>query len=57
MALSKTQTKRLGAILNIMFGDSVPSDVLTDLITKGYIEIKGQEYNLTAIDRDWETRY
>jgi|TARA_Y100000114_G_scaffold53249_2_gene48598 hypothetical protein len=56
MALSKTQTKRLGAILNIMFGDSVPSDVLTDLITKGYIEIKGQEYNLTAKGLDEKNR-
>ena len=36
MALSKTQTKRLGGILTVMFGDDIPSDLLTSLITEGY---------------------
>ena len=39
MALSKTQTRRLGGILSIMFGDSMPSEVLTELIKEGYVEI------------------
>ena len=56
MALSKTQTKRLGGILNIMFGDSIPSDHLTDLITHGYIELNGNDYKLTSKGLDEKNR-
>jgi len=48
MALSKTQTKRLGGILGVMFKDSLPSDMLTDLIKQGYIKLSGQNYVLNC---------
>lgn len=56
MALSKTQTRRLGGILGVMFGDSLPSEVLTGLITEGFIELKGQEYHLTEKGLDEKNR-
>jgi hypothetical protein len=56
MALSKTQTKRLGGILTIMFGDDIPSDLLTSLITDGYIVVNGNSYNLTAKGKDEKNR-
>ena len=56
MALSKTQTKRLGGILTVMFGDDIPSDVLTNLITEGYIKVEGQKYNLTEKGLDEKNR-
>ena len=56
MALSKTQTKRLGGILTIMFGDDIPSDLLTNLITDGYIVVNGQNYELTDKGKDEKNR-
>ena len=56
MALSKTQTKRLGGILTVMFGDDIPSDLLTNLITEGYIKVEGQKYNLTDKGLDEKNR-
>jgi hypothetical protein len=56
MALSKTQTKRLGGILTVMFGDAIPSDLLTTLITDGYIKVNGQNYDLTEKGLDEKNR-
>ena len=56
MALSKTQTKRLGGILTLMFGDDIPSDLLTSLRTDGYIRVDGQKYNLTDKGLDEKNR-
>ena len=56
MALSKTQTTRLGGILTVMFGDDIPSDLLTALITEGYIAVDGQKYNLTEKGLDEKNR-
>ena len=56
MALSKTQTKRLGGILTVMFGDDIPSELLTNLITEGYIKVEGQKYNLTEKGLDEKNR-
>lgn len=56
MALSKTQTKRLGGILTIMFGDDIPSELLTSLITEGYIKVNGQNYDLTDKGLDEKNR-
>ena len=56
MALSKTQTKRLGGILTLMFGDDIPSDLLTTLITDGYIKGNGQKYDLTEKGLDEKNR-
>jgi hypothetical protein len=56
VALSKTQTKRLGGILSVMFGDEIPSDNLTDLIQHGYIKVDGQSYRLTDKGLDEKNR-
>ncbi len=56
MALSKTQTKRLGGILTVMFGDDIPRDLLTSLITEGYIKVNGQNYDLTEKGLDEKNR-
>jgi len=56
MALSKTQTKRLGGILTLMFGDEIPSDLLTTLITDGFIKVNGQNYDLTEKGLDEKNR-
>ncbi len=39
-----------------MFGDSIPSDHLTDLITHGYIELNGNDYKLTSKGLDEKNR-
>jgi len=61
MALSKTQTKRLGAILTVMFGDEIPSDLLTSLVTEGYLKVDSSlqsvnNYILTAKGKDEKNR-
>ena len=56
MALSKTQTKRLGGILSVMFGDSIPSENLTELIKEGYIKLEGQNYKLTDLGMSEKNR-
>ena len=56
MALSKTQTKRLGGILAIMFGDDIPSENLTALISEGFIKVEGQKYILTDKGLDEKNR-
>ncbi len=56
MALSKTQTKRLGGILSVMFGDEMPSDLITDLIKAGWVEIKGDQAILTEQGLDEKNR-
>ena len=56
MALSKTQNHRLGSILAVMFKDSLPSEILTDLIKDGFVEVKGQDYSLTEKGLDEKNR-
>jgi hypothetical protein len=48
MALSKTQTKRLGSLLSIMFQDGdLPEPNLNDLLKEDFIKLKGTKYILT----------
>jgi len=56
VALSKTQTKRLGGILAIMFGDDIPSENLTALIGDGFIKVEGQKYTLNDKGLDEKNR-
>jgi len=56
MALSKTQTKRLGGILAVMFGDNLPNEIITDLIKQGFVKLNGQEYMLTEKGLDEKNR-
>lgn len=39
-----------------MFGDDIPSDLLTNLITDGYIVVNGQNYELTDKGKDEKNR-
>ena len=52
----QTQTKRLGGILAIMFGDDIPSENLTALIADGFIKVEGQKYTLTDKGLDEKNR-
>ena len=56
MALSKTQTKRLGSILSVMFGDEMPSDIITGLIQDGYVVIQGERAVLSDKGLDEKNR-
>ncbi len=56
MALSKTQTKRLGSILSVMFSESLPSELLTILISEGYVKLHEQDYLLTEKGLDEKNR-
>ena len=48
MALSKTQTKRLGSLLSIMFEDGkLPEPILKELLDKDFAKLKGTKYILT----------
>jgi predicted transcriptional regulator len=39
-----------------MFKDSLPSDILTNLIKDGFVELKGQDYSLTEKGLDEKNR-
>jgi len=56
MALSKKQNHRLGAILAVMFKDSLPSEILTELVKDGFAKIVGQDYSLTERGLDEKNR-
>lgn len=56
MALSKTQTKRLGGILSVMFGDEMPSELITELIKDGYIIIENDKAVLSDKGLDEKNR-
>ena len=47
MALSKTQNKRLGSILGVMFNDSLSEEILNSLTNEGYIKLEDSKYVLT----------
>ncbi|QDP49509.1 MAG: hypothetical protein GOVbin3695_38 [Prokaryotic dsDNA virus sp.] len=56
MALSKTQNKRLGSILSVMFKEDVPNNILTDLIQGGYVKLVEKDYVLTDKGKDEKNR-
>ena len=39
MALSKTQSRRLSVILTVMAKDSVPSNLLQDVLDEGFVAV------------------
>jgi len=47
MALSKTQNKRLGSLLSVMFNDQIPSDILNELIKEGFVVVTGDKFKMT----------
>ena len=57
MALSKTQTKRLGGLLSVMFKEeSMPSDLLNSLVKDGLVELKNGGAILTDQGNDERRR-
>lgn len=56
MALSKTQNKRLGLILSVMFNDDTPEELLTDVIKDGFIEKIDNNFQLTDKGIDEKSR-
>ena len=48
MALSKTQTKRLGSLLSLMFEDGkLPEPILKELLDEDFAKLKGTKSILT----------
>jgi|TARA_R110000823_G_C15526836_1_gene456315 hypothetical protein len=56
MALSKTQNKRLGAILSVMFKEETPRSLLSDVLADGYIEEIDNSFQLTTKGVDEKNR-
>ena len=43
MSLSKTQTKRLGTLLSVMFKEETPPKLLDDVVAGGFVKKNGDE--------------
>tara|TARA_R110000744_G_scaffold32267_2_gene75560 strand:+ start:201 stop:431 length:231 start_codon:yes stop_codon:yes gene_type:complete len=56
MALSKTQNKRLGLILSVMFNDDTPEELLSDVIKDGFVEKIDNNFQLTDKGIDEKSR-
>ena len=57
MALSKTQTKKLGGLLSVMFKEeTMPSDLLNKLIKEGLVELHSNHAILTDKGNDERRR-
>jgi hypothetical protein len=56
VALSKTQNKRLGAILSVMFKEDVPRCALEEVINEGFVTESEDDFNLTEKGLDEKNR-
>ena len=56
MALSKTQNRRLGSILSIMFKEEIPESAIVQILKDGLIERQGDDFILTAKGIDEKNR-
>ena len=56
MALSKTQNKRLGGILTVMFKEELPQDVEQQLVQEGFVEKNDSDIQLTDKGIDEKNR-
>jgi len=56
MALSKTQNKRLGAILSVMFKEETPTTLLQDVVQLGFVEKVDNSFQLTTKGVDEKNR-
>ena len=56
MALSKTQNKRLGGILTVMFKEELPQDVEQQLVQEGFVEKNDSNIQLTDKGIDEKNR-
>lgn len=56
MALSKTQNKRLGGILTVMFKEELPQEVEQELVQEGFVEKNDSDIQLTDKGIDEKNR-
>ena len=56
MALSKTQNKRLGSILSVMFKEELPETALVQILKDGFIQKDGDDFILTDKGIDEKNR-
>tara|TARA_R110002153_G_scaffold266806_1_gene430386 strand:- start:143 stop:373 length:231 start_codon:yes stop_codon:yes gene_type:complete len=56
MALSKTQNKRLGVILSVMFKEETPTALLQDVVQLGFVEKVDDTFQLTDKGVDEKNR-
>ena len=56
MALSKTQNKRLGRILTVMFKEELPQEVEQQLVPEGFVEKNDSDIQLTDKGIDEKNR-
>ena len=55
MALSKTQNKRLGVILSVMFKEETPQELLQEVLEHGFVEKVDNTFQLTDKGIDEKT--
>ena len=56
MALSKTQNKRLGGILTVMFKEELPLEVEEELVKEGFVKKNDSDIQLTDKGLDEKNR-
>tara|TARA_R100000734_G_scaffold12493_1_gene9237 strand:+ start:4508 stop:4723 length:216 start_codon:yes stop_codon:yes gene_type:complete len=56
MALSKTQNKRLGVILSVMFNEETPPEMLNEVVELGFVEKIDNSFQLTDKGIDEKNR-
>tara|TARA_Y100001972_G_C7646355_1_gene324866 strand:+ start:1639 stop:1863 length:225 start_codon:yes stop_codon:yes gene_type:complete len=56
MALSKTQTKRLGGLLQVTFNNELPQQVTNELVEKGFVKTDNGNTSLTEKGLDERKR-
>ena len=56
MALSKTQNKRLGGILTVMFKEELPLEVEQELVKEGFVKKNDSDIQLTDKGLDEKNR-
>lgn len=56
MPLSKTQNRKLGVLLAVMFAEELSEDDLSNVIKEGFVEESGEYYRLTAKGLDEKNR-
>ncbi len=56
MALSKTQNRRLGALLSVMFAEELTEDDLEDVLKDNYVQEKEGQFKITQKGLDEKNR-
>ena len=56
MALSKTQNKRLGVTLSVMFNEETPPEMLNEVVELGFVEKIDNSFQLTDKGIDEKNR-